>query len=128
MANTVMTVTGPVAVDQLGLTLMHEHFTKWQSTMGGRNFEQDLYDLFTTELTEGIHQSGVKAGLIKAATSDPVITEYEKTVIKVSVRVAKEQNVSIITHTDAATVGPAQQDLFFKIRRGSQSGHDRSSE
>ena len=27
MAKTVMTVTGPVAVDQLGMTLMHEHFT-----------------------------------------------------------------------------------------------------
>ncbi len=197
MEKKVMTVTGPVSADDLGLTLMHEHFTfaypgwfaddglspydreatenaclkvledvkklgvrtivdataadvggrdpvllrklseksgvhiiastglfpesvgaanyyKWQSTMRGRNLEGDLYELFTTELTVGIRGSGVKAGLLKVATGDPIISDYESTVIKVAVRVAKEMGVSIITHTEAETVGPAQQELFLK--------------
>ena len=90
-------------------------YYKWQSTMGGRNMEEDLYELFSTEITKGIRGSGVKAGLIKVATSDPVITPYEETVIKAAVRVSKEQKVPIITHTDGATAGPAQQDLFTKL-------------
>ena len=198
MEKNVMTVTGPVPVEQLGMTLMHEHFTfaypgwfaddslhpynreaaetaclkvledvkklgvrtivdataadvggrdpillrnlseksgvriiastglfpenvgaanyyKWQSTMRGHKLEDDLYELFTTELTVGIRGSGVKAGLLKVATGDPVISDYESTVIKVAVRIARERGLSIITHTEAATVGPAQQELFLKF-------------
>jgi phosphotriesterase-related protein len=198
MGKTVMTVTGPVAPDSLGLTLMHEHCTfaypgwfadesvepyspqkaeaaclkvledirtlgvktvvdataadvggrdplllkklseksgvniiaatglfpetvgaanyyKWQSAMRGRNLAEDLYELFSTELTVGIRGSGVKAGILKVATGDPGITEYEATVFEVAVKVAKERGVPIITHTEAATVGPVQQDLFLEL-------------
>jgi phosphotriesterase-related protein len=214
MEKTVMTVTGPVSVDKLGMTLMHEHFTfaypgwfaddslspynretaevvclkllddvkklgvktivdataadvggrdpvllknlslksgvniiastglfpesvgaanyyKWQSTMRGRNLEEDLYELFSTEITVGIRGSGVKAGLIKVATGDPIISDYEATVFKAAVRVAKETGVSIITHTEAATVGPAQQDLFLRLGANPQRimiGHQNNSE
>jgi len=198
MEKTVMTVTGALPVDNLGMTLMHEHFTfaypgwfaddslspynreeaetaclkvledvkkfgvktivdataadvggrdpvllrslseksgvhiiaatglfpesvgaanyyKWQSTMRGRNLEDDLCELFSTEINNGIRGSGVKAGLIKVATGDPIITDYESTVIKAAVRVAAETGVSIISHTEADTVGPAQQDLFLRF-------------
>jgi phosphotriesterase-related protein len=197
MENTVMTVTGPVSLDKLGMTLMHEHFTfaypgwfaddslapydreaaesvclkvledvkrlgvktvvdataadvggrdpillkklseksevhiiastglfpesvgaaiyyKWQSTMRGRNLEEDIYELFSAEINIGIRGTGVKAGLIKVATGDPLITDYEATVFKAAARVAKENSVSIITHTEADSVGPAQQDLFLE--------------
>jgi phosphotriesterase-related protein len=198
MEKTVMTVTGPIPVDSLGVTLMHEHFTfaypgwfaddsitpydreaaeteclkvleevkklgvqtivdataadvggrdpillqdlslksgvhiiastglfpenvgaanyyKWQSTMRRRNLEEDLYELLSTEIHVGIRGSGVKAGLIKVATGDPVISEYESIVFKAAVRVADETGVSIITHTEGPTVGPAQQDLFLRL-------------
>ena len=106
-------------------------YYKWQSTMGGRDLEEDLYELFLKELTVGIGKSGVKAGLIKVATSDPAITEYEETIIKAAVRVSKETAVPIITHTDAATVGPAQQDLFLKLGAnplGVMIGHQNNAE
>jgi len=214
MGKAVMTVTGPIPPDQLGMTLMHEHFTfaypgwfaddslspynreaaesaclkvledvkglgvrtivdataadvggrdpillqklsvksgvniiaatglfpesvgagnyyKWPSTMRGRNLEEDLVELFMTELTVGIRGSGVKAGVIKVATGDPVISDYEKTVIKAAVRVANETGVSIMTHTEAATVGPAQQDLFLKFGANPAKvmiGHQNNSE
>jgi phosphotriesterase-related protein len=213
MEKTVMTVTGPVSPDSLGMTLMHEHFTfaypgwfaddsitpysreaaeteclrvledvkkcgvktivdataadvggrdpillkklseksgvqiiaatglfpesvgagnyyKWQATMRGRNLEEDLYELFTTEITVGIRGSGVKAGIIKVATGDPGISDYEATVFKAAVRVAAETGVSIITHTEAATVGPEQQDLFLKLGADPQRimiGHQNNS-
>ena len=214
MEKTIMTVTGPIPPDRLGMTLMHEHFTfaypgwfaddslapydqkaaetaclkvledvkrlgvrtivdataadvggrdpillkrlseksgvniiaatglfpenvgaagyyKWQSTMRGRNLENDLCELFSTELTVGIRGSGVKAGLIKVATGDPGISDYEATVLKAAVRVAEETGVSIITHTEAATVGPAQQELFLKLGANPNRimiGHQNNSE
>jgi phosphotriesterase-related protein len=214
MGKTVMTVTGPVPANSLGVSLMHEHFTfaypgwfaddslspynrdaaeaaclkiledvkkfgvqtivdataadvggrdpvllknlskksgvniiaatglfpesvgaggyyKWQSTMRGRNLEEDLYELFSTEINIGIRGSGVKAGILKVATGDPGITEYEATVFKAAVRVAKETGVPIITHTEAATVGPAQQDLFLRLGANPERimiGHQNNSE
>ena len=198
MQKTIMTVTGPVSPDRLGITLMHEHFTfaypgwfaddsltpynrdaaeavclkvlddvkklgvktivdataadvggrdpillknlsvksgvniiaatglfpesvgaggyyRWQSTMRGRNLEEDIYELFSTEINLGIRGSGVKAGVIKVATGDPIISDYESTVFQAAVKVAKETGVPIITHTEAATVGPDQQDLFLRL-------------
>ncbi len=214
MEKTVMTVTGPVSLDRLGLTLMHEHFTfaypgwfaddsltpynrqeaekiclkvledvkrfgvntivdataadvggrdpillrnlseksgihiiaatglfpeavgaagyyKWQSVMRGRNIEEDLYELFSTEISIGIRGSGVKAGVIKVATGDPAVTEYEATMIKAAVRVANETGLPIITHTEAATVGPVQQDLFLRFGANPRMvmiGHQNNSE
>jgi phosphotriesterase-related protein len=214
MEKIVMTVAGPISPDQLGITLMHEHFTfaypgwfaddslspynrdaaeaaclkvledvkkfgvktivdataadvggrdpvllrnlsiksgvniiastglfpesvgaagyyKWQSTMRGRNLEEDIYELFSSEINIGIRGSGVKAGLIKVATGDPGVSEYEATVFKAAVRVAKETGVSIITHTEAATVGPVQQDLFLKLGANPHRvmiGHQNNSE
>jgi phosphotriesterase-related protein len=214
MTKMIMTVAGPISPDELGVTLMHEHFTfaypgwfaddslvpydrhaaetaclkalddvkklgvktivdataadvggrdpillkdlseksgvhiiastglfpesvgaagyyKWQSAMRGRNLEEDLCELFFTEITVGIRGSGVKAGLIKVATGDPTISDYEATVIKAAVRVAKETGVSIITHTEGPTVGPAQQDLFICFGANPERvmiGHQNNSE
>jgi len=107
------------------------NYYKWQSTMRGRNLEEDLYELFSTELTVGIRGSGVKAGIIKVATGDPAISDYETTVFKVAVRVAKEMGVSIITHTEGPTVGLAQQDLFCEFGADPSRvmiGHQNNSE
>jgi len=214
MQQSVMTVTGPVPLDDLGVTLMHEHFTfaypgwfaddslapydraeaqsrclavledvkklgvktivdatpadvggrdpgllrelsirsgvniiaatglfperagagnyyKWQSSIRGRNLEGDLCELFSTELTRGIRGSSVRAGIIKVATGDPGITGYEATVFKAAVKVAKETGVSIITHTEAATVAPDQQDLFLELGANPERimiGHQNNSE
>jgi phosphotriesterase-related protein len=106
-------------------------YFRWQSTLGGRDLEQDLYELFIREITVGIGTSGVKAGVLKVATSDPVITEYEKTVIKAAVRVCRETGVPIITHTDGATVGTAQEELFLGLGVNPEKimiGHQNNSE
>jgi phosphotriesterase-related protein len=106
-------------------------YYRWQSTMRGRNLEEDIYELFSTEINLGIRGSGVKAGVIKVATGDPIISDYESTVFQAAVRVAKETGVPIITHTEAATVGPDQQDLFLRLGSdpgGIMIGHQNNSE
>ena len=158
MTETIETVTGPIEVDQLGKTLIHEHFIfgypgfQGDSTLGGFNkkeamevgvtiamqlmsygvrtvvdptpnecgrnpeflrelseqtglqiicgtgyyyegegatpyfkfrqalgtAEQEIYEMFMKELTEGIGDTGIKPGIIKLASSKDVITEYEQ--------------------------------------------------
>ena len=80
----------------------------------GRDMEEDVYEMFMKEITVGIWGTDVKAGVIKVATDDPVITEYEETVIRAAVRAAKETGVPILTHAHGETVGPKQQEMFLK--------------
>jgi len=106
------------------------YYKIYRSAMGGCDLEKDFYELFLREIRVGIGKSGVKAGLIKVATSDPTITEYEEKVIRAAVRVSKETGVPIITHTEGATVGPAQQDLFLKLGadpKGIMIGHQNNA-
>ncbi len=89
-------------------------YFKWLQ-MVGRNIEDDICELFLTEITEGIRGSDVKAGIIKVASGDPTITDYEKTVFRAAARASKETGVPIMTHCNAGTVGIAQQELFLSF-------------
>jgi phosphotriesterase-related protein len=80
-----------------------------------RDIAQDIYELFTQEITNGIGKTGVRPGVIKISTDDPAITDYEQLVAGAAVRAAKETGVPIITHCQGSTVGPAQQELFLRL-------------
>lgn len=81
----------------------------------GRNIEDDFYELFMKEITVGIHGTDVKAGIIKIASDDPKITEYEETIIRAAVRAHKASGLPITTHTEGGTIGPKQQELLLKL-------------
>jgi len=72
-----------------------------------------VYETFMKEITQGIGDTGVKAGVIKVATGDGCISAYEETVLKAAARAQKETGVPIITHTEAGTMGPEQADLLI---------------
>ena len=60
-----------------------------------------------------------------------MITEYEKTAIRAAVRVSKELGVSMTTHVEGPTVGPAQQDLLLELGadpKGIIIGHQNNSD
>lgn len=195
MSRQVQTVTGPVDVDQLGTTLMHEHFVlgfpgyQGDVTYGGFDKEafiaelkeflasmkefglttvvdatpnecgrdaqllkeiaeqtglniicstgyyyeaggsplyfklrhmdgadvcQEIYDMMRTELYEGIGKTGVRAGVIKLATSRGQMTEYEEWFFRAAARLAVEDpNVRIITHTEGGTCALIQAEYFL---------------
>jgi phosphotriesterase-related protein len=74
----------------------------------------EIYELFAMEITKGIGTTGVKAGVIKVATSDGQITPYEEKVLRAAAKVQKETGVPIITHTGGfSTMGVEQADLFI---------------
>jgi phosphotriesterase-related protein len=73
----------------------------------------EIYETFMKEITQGIGDTGVKAGVIKVATGHGEISAYEETVLKAAAKAQKETGVPIITHTEAGTMGPEQAALLI---------------
>lgn len=68
--------------------------------------------LFIHELTEGIGETGIRAGIIKVATGKGAITDYERTVLEAAARASVETGAPITTHTDDGTLGDEQQAIL----------------
>jgi phosphotriesterase-related protein len=191
---TVETVTGPISVEQLGKTLIHEHFIfgypgyQGDVTLGafkeaealeaaigvarqmmsfgvqtvvdptpnecGRNplflkkiseatglqiicatgyyyegegappyfkmrqglgsAEEEIYEMFKTEISEGIAGTGIKPGIIKLASSKNQISEYEKMFFRAAARIHKKTGIVILTHTQEGTMGPEQARMLIE--------------
>lgn len=73
----------------------------------------EVYEMMKKEVTEGIGNTGIKAGVFKLASSKGQITDYETMFFKVAARVSKEEEIPIITHTQEGTMGPEQADLLI---------------
>jgi phosphotriesterase-related protein len=68
-----------------------------------------MAQLFVHELTVGIGETGIKAGVIKIGSSAHQITEYERNVLRAAAIASNETGAPITTHTDQGTMGDAQQ-------------------
>jgi phosphotriesterase-related protein len=86
-------------------------YFKFRSRLG--DAEKEIYDMFTAEITHGIANTGIRAGVIKLASSKDVITDYEKMFFRAAARVQKETGVPIITHTQDGSMGPQQAQLLI---------------
>ena len=81
---------------------------------GLRDLVEMLENLYTTEIEVGIGDTGVKAGVIKVASGQGVITDYEKSVITAAGKSQKKTGVPVITHTEAGTMGVEQAEMMIK--------------
>ena len=68
----------------------------------------EMTETFVREVTDGIADTGIKAGLIKVATGPHQVTDYEKMVITAAARAHKATGAPITTHTDEGTMGREQ--------------------
>lgn len=87
-------------------------YFKFRNAIG--NAEQEIYELMLKEITEGIDQTDIKAGVIKLASSKGKITDYEQLFFRAAARVHRQTKVNIITHTQHGTMGPEQADFLIK--------------
>jgi phosphotriesterase-related protein len=85
-------------------------YWKFRSSLG--DVSGEIYELFSKEITEGIRDTGIKAGAIKVGTGKGEITDYERMMFQVAARVQKDTGVPIITHTQEGTMGPEQAELL----------------
>ncbi len=69
--------------------------------------------MFVKDITDGIADTGVKAGIIKCATDVDGLTPGVERVLRACARAHRETGVPITTHTDAGTFrGRDQQRVF----------------
>ncbi|MGH7933072.1 MAG: phosphotriesterase family protein [Candidatus Binataceae bacterium] len=73
---------------------------------------EEIADIYAEELSQGIGETGIKAGLLKCATGKDHITEYEDKCLRAAARASKRTDSPITTHTDEGTMGREQLDIF----------------
>lgn len=86
-------------------------YWKFRSSLG--DVRDELYELYMKEVTVGIRDTGIKAGVIKVGSSQGCITDYEKLMFETAARVQKKTGVPIITHTQEGTMGPEQAKFLI---------------
>ncbi len=87
-------------------------YFKFRQALG--TAEQEIYEMFKTELTEGIAGTGIKPGIIKLASSRGQITDYEQLFFRAAARVQKETGIVLLTHTQEGTMGPEQASFLIE--------------
>lgn len=79
--------------------------------MGGPEL---LTEFFIRDLTEGIADTGVKAGILKCATDKPGVTPGVERVLRAVAHAHVQTGAPISTHTDAATRRGLEQQSIFR--------------
>jgi len=73
---------------------------------------EEIADIYIKELTEGIGDTGIRAGLIKVASGAPEISAYERKLLTAAGRAAAQVGCPVITHTDEASCGLEQLQIL----------------
>ena len=77
------------------------------------NGPEPMVDLFLRDITEGIGDTAVKAGILKCATDEPGITPGVERVLRAVAQVHRATGVPISTHTHAVTRRGLEQQALF---------------
>ncbi|MEX0800311.1 MAG: phosphotriesterase-related protein [Dehalococcoidia bacterium] len=105
----VVAATGMNVIVATGIYWEVPHYFRAES---GRSIEH-IADLFARDITDGIMDTGVKAGIIKCATDEPGVTRDVERILRASAQAHRATGVPISTHTHAASeMGTKQQDVF----------------
>jgi phosphotriesterase-related protein len=75
---------------------------------------ESIAEMYVRELTQGIGETGIKAGIIKVATGAPAVTEYERMLLEAAATASLETGAPITTHTDEGVLGDEQQRILVE--------------
>ncbi len=70
-----------------------------------------IEEIYIREIEDGIGSTGIKAGLIKIATGDGAVSEYERRMLTAATRAARATGVPLISHTENCSCGHDQIDI-----------------
>ena len=88
-------------------------FAYWKFRSSFADIEQEIYEMFRAETTEGIAGTGICAGVIKLASGLNAISPIEQAFFRAAARLSCESQIPIITHTQGGTMGPEQAQLLI---------------
>jgi phosphotriesterase-related protein len=72
----------------------------------------EIAEVYSSELTKGIGNTGIKAGIIKCATGKGQVSKYEENCLRAAARAHLRTGAPITTHTEDGTMGREQLDIF----------------
>jgi phosphotriesterase-related protein len=72
----------------------------------------EIAEVYSAEVTKGIGNTGIKAGIIKCATGKGQVTPYEQNCLRAAARAHLRTGAPITTHTEDGTMGREQLDIF----------------
>ena len=90
------------------------HYFNFRKALGF-NIEEEIYEMMVREITAGIGDTDIRAGVIKLGSSKNNITEYEQLFFRAGARAQRETGVPIITHTTEGSMGPEQAELLISL-------------
>lgn len=68
-------------------------------------------DIFQREIEDGIGGSGIKPGLVKIATGDKAVSDYERKMVTAASLAAKRTGLRMLSHTENCSCGHEQIDI-----------------
>ena len=74
----------------------------------------ELTEFFTREINHGIDNTGIKAGVIKAASNSEGVTANEERVLRAAARACRATGVPIETHSNSRLRGGEKQAEIFE--------------
>jgi len=73
--------------------------------------DEDILALFISEITDGIGDTGIKAGVIKIASGPDPKNAFENRMVGIAAEASRLTGVPIVSHTNIATFGHEQLDI-----------------
>ncbi|MBT5138798.1 MAG: phosphotriesterase [Acidimicrobiaceae bacterium] len=104
--------TGFNIICAVGLYHEAEGSKHWHFRSRFEDLTPVLTELYVDELTNGIGSTGIKPGIIKAATGPHEATGYELVALAAAAAASIATDTPITTHTDEGTLGDLQQQVF----------------
>ena len=86
----------------------------WKFQMSFGSVVDAMAELFIRELTEGIRDTGIRAGIIKVGTGPTTLTDYERAVFEAAAKASIATGAPITTHTDGGRFGDDQQRFLVE--------------
>lgn len=77
-----------------------------------RHLEIDaIAESFQKEIEDGVGLSGIRPGILKIATGDGVVSDYERKMLTAAARAARRTGLVLLSHTENCSCGHEQIDI-----------------
>jgi phosphotriesterase-related protein len=73
---------------------------------------EEITEIYVREIEDGIGASGIRAGLVKIATGDGFVSDFERRVLTAAGRAARITGVPVLSHTEKCSCGHDQIDII----------------
>lgn len=90
---------------------LYFHFRGPGTVLGGPEL---MVDMFVRDITEGIADTGVRAGILKCATDEPGVTKDVERILRATAQAHRRTGVPISTHSHAQKRNGLDQQRIFR--------------